>query len=268
MSGISKKTFRKAAFAALASMAVSVSVVLVLVPLMGGHPDGPGFWMSVICPLMIAFPASAWQFHQHEQLTATRDQLADLHSELDRMHSELIRTHAILKEQARRDAMTGALNRETFFSLLDAASNGEQPSALLLADADHFKQINDTYGHQAGDGALKAIADAIRSVLGPQDFWGRIGGEEFAIYLPRADEASATSAAERIRAAAEAIELRAGDNRIPVTLSIGGISLASRFNATLAVSEADKRLYAAKRSGRNMVVMTRPDATGSISSLA
>jgi diguanylate cyclase (GGDEF)-like protein len=257
---ISKKTVWKASLAAIASMAVSLAAALILVPILGGHPDGPGFWMSVVCPLGIAFPASAWQFHQQEMLTNARDELARLHSDLDIMHNELMQTHAILKEQARRDAMTGALNRETFFSLLDAASQDNRPSALLIADADHFKRINDTFGHRYGDAALKEIARAISSVLRPQDFWGRIGGEEFAAYLDQTDEREAALIAERLRAAAEAIDLQADDTKIPVTLSIGGICLSSRFNATHAASEADRRLYVAKRGGRNTVVMNDPEA--------
>jgi diguanylate cyclase (GGDEF)-like protein len=260
MFGISKKTLWKASLAAIASMAVSLAAALILVPILGGHPDGPGFWMSVVCPLAIAFPASAWQFHQQEVLTNTRDELARLHSDLDIMHNELMQTHAILKEQARRDAMTGALNRETFFALLDAASRDDRPSAVLIADADHFKRINDTFGHRYGDAALKEIAKAIGSVLRPSDFWGRIGGEEFAVYLDRANEGEAGLIAEHLRAAAEAIALDADGVAIAVTLSIGGVCLPSRFDPTHAASEADRRLYIAKRAGRNTVVMRDPEA--------
>ena len=260
MSGISKKTIIKASLATLASVIVSLSAALILVPILGGHPDGPGFWMSVFCPLAIAFPASTWQFHLNEVLSNTRDRLDAAHRDLDRAHSELVRTHADLVEQARRDAMTGALNRETFFALLDAASRDDRPCAVLVADADHFKQINDTHGHRYGDAALKAIAQAISSVLRPQDFWGRIGGEEFGIYLQRIDRLEAEAIAEQIRAAVEAIELAADGQVIAITLSIGGLWLPSRFEAMQAVNEADRRLYAAKHAGRNRTVLGEPDS--------
>lgn len=256
MFGISRKTTLKASIAALASMAVSLAAALLAVPLMGGHPDGPGFWMSVICPLVIAFPASAWQFHQHERLIATRNQLAATHAELDRMHNELKQTHASLQQQARHDAMTGALNREAFFALLAEAGRDERPGAVLIADADHFKRINDTHGHRCGDEALKSIAAAITAVLRPKDFWGRIGGEEFALYIEGADADDVGAIAERLRAAVETIELYDDDVQIPVTISIGGICLPACFDATSAVNEADRCLYAAKRAGRNCVVLS------------
>jgi diguanylate cyclase (GGDEF)-like protein len=150
--------------------------------------------------------------------------------------------------------MTGALNRETFFSSLQDASREDRPGALLIADADHFKRINDTYGHRYGDAALRAIADSIKSVLRPEDFWGRIGGEEFAIYLEGVTKRQAGEIADAVRRAAEAAELKADGETISVTLSLGGIWLPSRFDATLAMTEADGRLYVAKRSGRNMCV--------------
>jgi diguanylate cyclase (GGDEF)-like protein len=257
MFGISKKTAMKAGLAAVASALVSLSAALIVVPMLGGHPDGPGFWMSLVCPLVIAWPASAFQFHQHEKLIKTRDQLATAHSELDFMHSKLMRTHAILAERSRHDAMTGALNRETFFAALQDASREDRPSALLIADADHFKRINDTYGHRFGDAALGAIAGAVKSVLRPEDFWGRIGGEEFALYLEGVSEMQAGEIGEAVRKAAEATELKADGDTISVTLSLGGIWLPSRFDATLAMTEADDRLYIAKRSGRNMCIFGR-----------
>jgi diguanylate cyclase (GGDEF)-like protein len=256
---ISKKTLFRAGVAAFASMIVSLAAALILVPILGGQTDGPGFWMSAFLPLAIAFPASTWQFHQNEVLASTRDQLADLHEELDRTHRDLMNTHAILLEQARRDAMTGALNRETFFSLLEAASRDDRPSAVLIADADHFKLINDTHGHHYGDEALKAIAAAINSILRPEDFWGRIGGEEFAIYLDRVDTAQAAAIAERLRAKVEAIELKAGGAPVPVTISIGGLCVHTFFDATLAVNEADRCMYAAKHNGRNRVMLSGND---------
>lgn len=254
MFGISKKTAVKAGLAAVASAFLSLAAALIVVPMLGGHPDGPGFWMSLVCPLVIAWPASAFQFHQNEKLARTRDQLATAHAELDFMHKELMRTHEILAERSRRDAMTGALNRETFFSSLHDASREDRPGALLIADADHFKRVNDTYGHRFGDAALQAIAEAVKSVLRPEDFWGRIGGEEFAIYLEGVTERQAGDIAEAVRRAVEAAELKADGEAISVTLSLGGIWLPSRFDATLAMTEADDRLYVAKRSGRNMCV--------------
>src|SRR5689334_23277982 len=157
MFGISKKTVINASLATLASIAISLAAALIVVPMLGGTPDGPGFWMSVACPLLIAWPASAYQFNQNEKIGAARDQVASMHLELERMHNQLMIAHATLQQKSRIDGMTGALNRETFFALLDTAGADGRLSALLLGDADHFKAINDEFGHQCGDEALRSI---------------------------------------------------------------------------------------------------------------
>lgn len=259
---ISKRSVIKATVVALVSMVVSVGIVLTVVPILGGHPDGPGFWMSAICPLVIAWPASAFQFHQHEKLQKARDQLCAMHRELDRMHVELTAAHSALQQKSRIDALTGALNRETFFDLLQEMSGETGSSALLIADADHFKRINDEFGHQNGDEALRGISNAIVSVLRPQDFWGRIGGEEFAIFLNGADREMAQMLAEMIRLATIATEIGVDGGIIPVSVSIGGACTRGGFDPRTLFNEADRRLYAAKRGGRNRVVMDDHTADG------
>jgi len=255
MFGISKNTAIKASVAALLSMGVSLAAALIFVPMLGGHPDGPGFWMSVVCPLVIAWPASAYQFSQNEKIRAARDQVAAMHVELERMHNELMVTHAALQQKSRIDGLTGGLNRDTFFALLEAAAADARPSALLIADADHFKRINDDFGHQCGDDALRGIAAAIASSLRPQDFWGRIGGEEFAIYLDGTDRETAHLVADMIRLAVLSINLRVDDTIVPVSVSIGGACSTAGFQVKTMIAEADRRLYDAKRAGRNRIVM-------------
>ena len=253
MAAISGRTLGKAFVAAALSAGVSVLIAGTVVPILGGSYDGIGMWLSLICPLVIAFPASAWQFHQTEVLRHARDELASLHVELDRMHRSLIQAHAILENKSRHDAMTGGLNRETFFRELDAASVKGRSGALLLADADNFKRINDSFGHQTGDEALIAISGAIAATIGLRDFWGRIGGEEFAIFLDGGDAGEAMAVAEAIRQRAENIEIRRELGLVPISLSLGGVCLIRNFNSAEAMSDADRRLYRAKRQGRNRV---------------
>jgi diguanylate cyclase (GGDEF)-like protein len=255
MFGISKKTAIKASVAAVLSMVASLSAVLIFVPMLGGRPDGPGFWMSLICPLVIAWPASAWQFSQNEGLRAARNQLSAANAELERVHQELVATHAALQRKSRIDGLTGALNRETFFACLEAAIADRHPFSLLIADADHFKRINDEFGHQCGDDALRGIAGAISSSLRPLDFWGRIGGEEFAVYLAGADRETAHAIADMIRLATLSINLRVDDRRIPVSVSIGGACPAAGTQVESVVAEADRHLYQAKHAGRNRIVL-------------
>jgi len=252
---VSRATIGKAFVATCISAGVSVLIALSVVPLLGGSYDGIGMWLSFVCPIVIALPASTWQFHQSDMLRKARDELASLHVELDRMHSNLMTTHAALEQRARHDAMTGALTREAFLTDLNEASASGRKGTLLLADADHFKRINDNFGHQTGDEALVAIAAAIGETTGVQDFWGRIGGEEFAIFLDGAGAREGLAVAESLRRRAEATDIRREKGRVPITISIGGVAVDSHFNIRQAIADADRRLYRAKRIGRNRVIL-------------
>lgn len=255
MAAISRQTIGKALVATLVSAGISALIAAVAVPALGGSYDGIGMWLSIVCPIVIAFPASTWQFHQGETLRKARDELSSLHLELDHMHSNLMQAHAALERKARHDAMTGGLTREAFFNALEAASAEGRKGALLLADADHFKRINDGFGHQTGDEALLAIAAAIASTTGVKDFWGRIGGEEFAIFLDDSGSDEALAVAESIRRKVETTEIRRETGRVPVSISIGGVCVEGHFSTRQMIGDADRRLYRAKRSGRNRVVL-------------
>lgn len=253
---ISRNTAMKAAAATLGSVVASVCIVLLVVPLLGGQPDGPGFWMSVLCPLVIAGPVSAWQFHQTEIIAKAHAEIADMHRELDKAHFDLSILNAELERKASFDGLTGALNRETFFQRLDdAARQPARPVALLIGDADHFKRINDEFGHQSGDEALRAIADVIGACVRRQDFWGRIGGEEFLIFVEGADRETSLSIANRIRERVAAIDLRSDGRPIPVSMSIGIACATTIFDPQALYAEADLLLYEAKGAGRNRVVI-------------
>ncbi|HLP70579.1 MAG TPA: GGDEF domain-containing protein [Rhizobium sp.] len=242
------------------SVAASVSIVLLLVPMLGGHPDGPGFWMSVLCPLVIAAPGSAWQFHQKETIERQRDEIARMHVELEDMHAELSALHEDLKQRSRIDSLTGGLNRESFFAALDAAASGPQSSALLIADADHFKKINDTFGHLVGDEALRVIGRTIAAALGSRDFWGRIGGEEFVLFLDGADRARALAVAEALRSAVAGSKVLVEGARVPLSVSIGARCSSGRFDPTELFRHADEDLYRAKKAGRNRIVIDGEEA--------
>jgi len=128
---------------------------------------------------------------------------------------------------------------------------------MLLIDADHFKKINDQWGHPTGDVALKSITDAIRSSLREHDIVGRIGGEEFAVFLPGANEEEALMVAERIRTAVEKVVFVPGERaeRYPLTVSIGGVAKLGDASLSQIMTIADRKLYQAKESGRNKVMV-------------
>jgi diguanylate cyclase (GGDEF)-like protein len=166
-----------------------------------------------------------------------------------------------LREQATRDSLTGLWNRRSITEALEreaARAKREGSSlALLMADLDRFKQVNDTYGHVAGDVVLREASRRMASSARVYDFVGRYGGEEFLILLPGCGEVVATRYAERIRAAiAEAPVTIDGDVQLPITASFG-VTASSGTNCgspQALIQAADEALYAAKRGGRNKVV--------------
>jgi diguanylate cyclase (GGDEF)-like protein len=231
-------------FAVTASFLISS----ILLPMIGAPFSRTAIIMCIVCPALISFPICYRNYKVRTRLQA-------VHARLEEAHERLAAAHRLLAEKARRDEMTGLLNRETFFRDMATARSEHVASHLLMIDADNFKDINDTHGHLVGDDALKAIASTIRSSLRSEDLVARIGGEEFAAYLPGADILEAHRLAEAVRRAVEAIDLRTPTGeRVPLTVSIG--AAADSLSATLTdlVRSADRRLYEAKRAGRNRTV--------------
>ncbi len=168
--------------------------------------------------------------------------------------------HASLAAAARTDAKTGLLNagawqREAAVEVTRARA--QTPLAVAIADIDHFKAVNDTHGHLAGDAVLAAVSAAMRDLLRDCDLCGRFGGEEFALLLPRTTAAQALEITERIREGISQLAIpRDGTAPIRVTISIG-VAVPSQARRTLddLLAAADHALYQAKRSGRDRVVM-------------
>jgi diguanylate cyclase (GGDEF)-like protein len=168
--------------------------------------------------------------------------------------------HASLAAAARTDAKTGLLNagawqREAVVEVTRAAA--QTPLAVAIADIDHFKAVNDTHGHLAGDAVLAAVSAAMRDLLRDCDLCGRFGGEEFALLLPRTTAAQALEITERIRQGISQLAIpRDGTAAIRVTISIG-VAVPSQARRTLddLLAAADHALYQAKRSGRDRVVI-------------
>ena len=181
--------------------------------------------------------------------------------------------HDQLLAQSRIDTKTGLLNastweREAGVEIARAVRTGN-PLALALVDIDHFKTVNDTYGHLVGDKALRAVTDALRSQLRAYDLAGRFGGEEFTLLLPHAREVDAINVAERLRAhiAAMSIPVEDGNEGGPcvrLTISVGVAALdGENRELTDMLAAADAALYYAKETGRNKthVISATPTAT-------
>jgi diguanylate cyclase (GGDEF)-like protein len=167
---------------------------------------------------------------------------------------------------ATTDALTGILNRRHFMDQLgrerQRAVRYATSFSLLMLDIDHFKRINDTYGHPVGDEAIKAMAAAACKCLRPTDTIGRFGGEEFVVMLPHTDEAGAVMAAERIREAVANIVVPAGTADVRFTVSIGAAVYVRGITVEQILECADKALYAAKSGGRNQVCVGRLGGSG------
>jgi diguanylate cyclase len=173
---------------------------------------------------------------------------------------ELAIAHHQLAIFASTDSLTQVLNRGAFTTLVDAylaeVRQTAAGGALLVVDVDHFKLVNDTLGHDLGDEALRLVAQSIKSALRSVDLVGRLGGEEFGVFLPGASPLKAEVVAERIRMAVGELVFSPDGIRRPLSVSVGGASFAANASFAEIYREADQRLYEAKDGGRNRVALS------------
>jgi diguanylate cyclase len=199
---------------------------------------GTAPWNNVIIPLVLAPPFFVY-------LLSKLRQLAIAHHELSIVAST--------------DVLTSCLNRRAFTAMVDAylervnVEEAKREGALLIIDVDHFKSVNDNFGHHCGDEALKIIAQTIKGVVREIDLVGRIGGEEFSVFLPGTDANRTQLVAERIRAAISTVEFYPAGNRCDLSVSVGGATYVRQATFGELFRQADQRLYAAKQKGRNRV---------------
>ncbi|MBK7452798.1 MAG: GGDEF domain-containing protein [Anaerolineales bacterium] len=164
------------------------------------------------------------------------------------------------KELARTDPLTGIHNRRYLYEFaehqFEVAGRYQQPLAVMMFDIDHFKKINDRFGHAVGDEMLKQVTQITRAELRTADAIGRYGGEEFIVLLPMTNAAQAYSVAERIRASAADLRLPTEKGDASITLSIGIVQMRhapQSESVEVAFRRADEAMYAAKQAGRNRI---------------
>lgn len=222
-------TLAASGFASLASMGLFATIAQVR--------DGviDPFWLafSGAAPVVMAAPMVAYLLETLRRLARTKGELEEL---------------------ARRDFMTGLLNRRAFFEAAEIAlalARGDgRPATLLVVDADHFKAINDSWGHAAGDDALKLIASTLLGATRQSDLVGRIGGEEFAVLLKGASLDEASLVGERIVGMVALADFRRAGQKVPLSVSVGMAALEPGLDLDGLFARADAALYAAKRAGR------------------
>ena len=194
--------------------------------------------ISAVISTIVGVPVIAFVVYQRERLKTLADRLLHLSS---------------------TDQMTGLLNRQTFLERLDLHlfETGKKKSAGVFAyiDADHFKSINDRFGHAVGDRVIVLLAKHLRENARKEDLCARLGGEEFALFLKGADLAEAAVIADRLRREVELSGLKLGVPGLSISVSIGLAAHRAGMGALLTMQEADRSLYAAKHDGRNAVVI-------------
>ncbi|MBV8839140.1 MAG: diguanylate cyclase, partial [Alphaproteobacteria bacterium] len=180
--------------------------------------------------------------------------------------TDFVRNAEELERLATTDSLTLCYNRRQFWALAEAEwsrfQRYQRPMSMMMFDVDHFKWINDRYGHEAGDHVLARIGEVCRTVKRSSDAIGRLGGDEFAMLLPETDIAQAMIVAQRLRDAMQASEITAGGDPIVAQLSIGiAQATPSHSGAMALLKAADDALYAAKKAGRNQIaVAAAPEA--------
>lgn len=195
-----------------------------------------------------------------QRVTSTSDilELRSLVDDFNKMLSVVEHDHEQLEELAVRDTLTGLLNRRGFNNALDVefsrGTRHQRPFSLILIDLDHFKSINDTYGHPAGDLVLTEMASRMQGCLRSNDSFARMGGDEFEVILPEIDGVLAVQIANKLRHALIEKPFELAGQRVTVTASIGVVSFPLDGNTHAALHDAvDAVLYKAKRMGKNCV---------------
>jgi diguanylate cyclase (GGDEF)-like protein len=178
---------------------------------------------------------------------------------VEKRTAELQKAYKKLEYQATHDPLTELLNRRAIFDTLkreiSRTRRTDKPITVILADIDHFKTINDTYGHKTGDVVLVATAKILLECVRPYDSVGRIGGEEFLIVLPECDTSGGITVADRIRSAVGDQKILISDKTHTITISLGVATIPAHqpVDQDMLISAADQALYRAKRKGRNQV---------------
>ena len=189
----------------------------------------------------------------------------DVVNSSEERYRELEQRYRALSELSARDALTGLYNRWYVMEKIESEMNRSlrhgSPVAVLMMDIDHFKRVNDTWGHAVGDEVLKAVGQVLRDSCRVYDVPGRYGGEEFCVVLPETKLGSSPAVAERIRTRVEAAAVAVAGTSVTVTASIGIAGLDEEtadaiLTATALVDRADRALYVAKHRGRNRVEMS------------
>ncbi len=235
----------------LGSICASLITTSILLILFTGGVSSTALIIAALVPIIAGVPVTTVFDRQRQKVKTALAELETAHRQLECLNSEL-------KLQATHDYMTGVFNRRHFVKLVSEARKACPHGTLICIDVDDFKRINDTYGHNAGDLALKAITSTICELTHDRDIVARIGGEEFAIFVHHACYEEILNLSERIRTAIETMSFSPAEGKVhDMSVSIGIAFVAEAGDFDSLVNKADKRMYDAKETGKNRIVLSR-----------
>lgn len=227
--------FRKTLLMMGLSVVISVIATVVFMATFSAGVNMPGLLISIVMPICLGGPMILTFAIGTERMRHANSQLTRL---------------------ATIDGLTGVLNRRAFANAVEKHCTApHRRGVLLVIDVDHFKSVNDRFGHDQGDEALRGIAHALSLTVPRGGLAGRLGGEEFGIYLPDTDLAGAESVADQVRLAVASIEFMPEGMASPLSVSIGGASHLKPTAFRTLYREADERLYSAKQQGRDCIAL-------------
>jgi diguanylate cyclase len=228
-----------AAAITLASAAASEVITFLISITFNIGADLPAYLVAGLIPILLAGPGSYFQLKRFEQVR---------------------QAYRELERATRTDWLTNCLNRRAFTAAVSTSTQIGTPGALLLIDVDDLKSINDRFGHEYGDEALRSIAAVVNNHVCSSDFVGKLGGEEFGVYLRVATDRHASAIAEAIREGVEDIALASEDVPLALSVSIGIAAAATPVTFSELFRVADEQLSVAKTNGRNRVAITTVEA--------
>jgi diguanylate cyclase (GGDEF)-like protein len=220
--------------AIVVSAGLALAISEAIMRSVGHHLHAPGVAIAIAVSVLVGGPAVFYHLVRQQQLRLANQRLQVL---------------------ASTDWLTACLNRRAFTHQVSDHLGATGEGAFLVIDADHFKVINDHYGHDRGDEVLQLLATTIKSNLREGDLVGRIGGEEFGVFLKGANQQTAEIVAERIRRAIERTRFMPDGTEHPLSVSVGGAFYDEPISFSDLFRVADQKLYGAKQSGRNRVIV-------------
>ena len=209
--------------------------------------------LTFLCP---------WFAYIGEFISTSRSKLRDSNDKLAKAMREVEAAMLIIQDQAIRDELTGLYNRRYLLAAIDSelrrAERSSEPFCVMLLDIDHFKRVNDSFGHLAGDQVLKLMSQTVVMQLRTIDCFGRYGGEEFILLMPQTYLHGAMAGAERVRKSIEQANFDIVEAGTSMTVSIGVAEFFDGESVEQLIARADLALYAAKNDGRNRVIAALP----------